>query len=111
MHLLDDVPKSKHGLIYATEADLINFIVFGETHKNWAKANPNAKGNQRDYGTTLDNALIANLEFQNSLLIQQGHNQEQCNGQVKSDNAIERLWYFSSKELGDKYPSLECSRT
>ena len=34
-----------------------------------------------------------------------------CNGQEKSDTTIERLLLFCSKQLGDKYPSFECSRT
>ena len=75
MNLLDGLPKAKHGLIYANEADVINTIVFGKTHKDWQTLNPSLKGNQRDYGTALDNAIIANLEFQNSLLIHQKYSQ------------------------------------
>lgn len=75
MHLLDNVPKAKHGLIYANEADVINIVVFGMTNKDWQTSNPNLRGNQRDNGTALDNAIVANIEFQNSLLIQQGYTQ------------------------------------
>lgn len=77
MHLLDDLPKSKHGLVYANEADVINIVVFGKTHKEWQAQNQSPKGNQRDHGTALDNAIVANLEFQNSLLIQQGYTQNE----------------------------------
>ena len=77
MHLLDNIPKSKHGFIYANEADVINITVFGKTHKEWQSQNPSLKGNQRDNGTALDNAIIANLEFQNALLIQQGFSQNE----------------------------------
>lgn len=73
MNLLDGVSKTKHGFIYANEADVINIVVFGKTHKEWQIENPNLKGNQRDNGSALDNAIVANLEFQNSLLIQQGY--------------------------------------
>lgn len=68
-NLLDGISPNKHGFIYASEADLINKIVFGKTHKEWQKDNPNLQGNQRDYGTVLDNAIIGNLEMQNALLI------------------------------------------
>ena len=69
MHLLQGINPNKHGYIYADEADLINKIVFGKTHREWREANPNLQGNQRDYGTVLDNAIIGNLEMQNALLI------------------------------------------
>ena len=71
-HLLGGLPKDKHGRIYASEADLINKIIFGSTNQEWKSKNPNASGNQRDNGSPLDNALVANLEAQNSLLIKQG---------------------------------------
>jgi len=74
-HLLDDLPKAKHGWIYASEADLINKVVFGKTNQEWKASNPHSKGNQRDNGTPLDNALVSNLELQNSLLIKQGMDQ------------------------------------
>ena len=69
MNLLQGINPNKHGYIYADEADLINKIVFGKTHREWREANPNLQGNQRDYGTVLDNAIIGNLEMQNALLI------------------------------------------
>ena len=69
MNLLQGINPNKHGFIYADEADLINKIVFGKTHREWREANPNLQGNQRDYGTVLDNAIIGNLEMQNALLI------------------------------------------
>ena len=68
MNLLQGINPNKHGYIY-DEADLINKIVFGKTHREWREANPNLQGNQRDYGTVLDNAIIGNLEMQNALLI------------------------------------------
>ena len=69
MNLLQGINPNKHGYIYADEADLINKIVFGKTHREWREANPKLQGNQRDYGTVLDNAIIGNLEMQNALLI------------------------------------------
>ena len=77
MNLLTNVPASQHGFIYASEADLFNVVMFGKTHKEWQQQNPNLKGNQRDHATVLDNAIIANLELQNSLLINQGYPQSE----------------------------------
>ncbi|HCR3555653.1 TPA: KilA-N domain-containing protein [Morganella morganii] len=76
-HLLEDKPKSQHGFVYASEADLINTVVFGKTKQDWKKQNPDLKGNQRDHGSALDNAIIANLEFQNSMMIEQGATQSE----------------------------------
>ena len=77
MNLLTNVPQSQHGFVYASEADLFNVVVFGKTHKEWQQQNPNLKGNQRDHATVLDNAIMSNLEFQNSLLINQGYSQNE----------------------------------
>lgn len=72
-HLIQTVPQNKQGIVYASEADMLNTIVFGKTAKNWKQDNPNLKdGNQRDYATALDNLLMANLESYNSILITQG---------------------------------------
>lgn len=76
-HLLLNVPSNQQHFIYASEADLINMVIFKQTHKEWKNANPNLQGNQRDHASAIDNALVANLELQNSLLIQQGYDQQQ----------------------------------
>ena len=77
MNLLTNVPQSQHGFVYASDADLFNVVVFGKTHKEWQQQTPNLKGNQRDHATVLDNAIMSNLEFQNSLLINQGYSQNE----------------------------------
>lgn len=72
-HLTQNVPQRKQGFVYASEADMLNTIVFGKTAKSWKQENPNLKdGNQRDYAPALDNLLMANLESYNSILIKQG---------------------------------------
>ena len=87
MNLLEGLPKARHGFVYANEADVINTIVFGKTHKEWQTVNSGLKGNQRDYGTALDNAIIANLEFQNSLLI---HQKYSLNDRIKMLKDLEQ---------------------
>ena len=39
------------GLYFANEADLLNMALFGITASQWRLANPDAKGNMRDYAT------------------------------------------------------------
>ena len=71
-HLLSTLPVRDQKWAYASEADMLNAIVFGQTAKEWKTSNLNSNGNQRDHGSALDNALIANLEAYNAILIEQG---------------------------------------
>lgn len=71
MNLLNNIPESKHGFVYANEADLFNVVVFGMTNKEWKRLNPTLKGNQRDNASALDNHLIASIELHNAYLIDQ----------------------------------------
>jgi hypothetical protein len=65
------------GSIYASEADLLNMAVFGMTAKEWKNANPNAKGNLRDFATVEQLLVLSNLENLNAEFIKQGINQEE----------------------------------
>ena len=57
--------------IYASEADLLNVALFGMTAKQWRESNPNKDGNIRDYASTIELAILSNLEFHNSKLIEE----------------------------------------
>lgn len=57
--------------IYASEADILNVALFGMTAKQWHTANPNKEGNIRDYASTIELAILSNLEFYNSKLIEE----------------------------------------
>jgi hypothetical protein len=62
-------PEQK-SFVYASEADLLNVALFGMTAKQWREANPNKKGNIRDYASTIELAILSNLEFQSAKLIE-----------------------------------------
>ena len=64
-------------MYYASEADLLNTIVFGMTSEQWKIHNPDKKGNQRDYAQKWELQILANLESHNSDLIQQGKPQDE----------------------------------
>ena len=49
---------------------------FGMTAKEWRDANPNLKGNIRDYADISQLLVLANLESYNAILIEQGMEQE-----------------------------------
>lgn len=60
---------------YTNEADMLNRIVFGKSAAEWKKDNISlAKGgkNQRDYASTTELVVLANLETLNSHLISKG---------------------------------------
>ncbi len=38
-----------HTAVYASEADLLNVALFGQTAKQWRNAHPGAEGNIRDH--------------------------------------------------------------
>lgn len=49
-------------LIYAEEADVLNVAMFGMTAKEWREANPDKKGNIRDYATINELICLSNME-------------------------------------------------
>lgn len=62
----------QQGVIFASEADMINLVVFGMTAREWRIANPEKKGNIRDNASAVDLTIIANLETHNARLIKYG---------------------------------------
>ncbi len=60
------------GIIYASEADLLNVALFGITASQWRQANPEHSGNMRDAATLEQLVVLSNLESINAVLIHQG---------------------------------------
>jgi hypothetical protein len=57
--------------VYASEADLLNVALFGQTAKQWRDAHPDAEGNIRDHAPLEQLVVLTNLESLNSVLIRQ----------------------------------------
>lgn len=69
-HLLPPrLNKKKQGVVYASEADLLNMALFGMTAKEWKVINHSKKGNIRDYSTGLQLVVLSNLENLNAEFI------------------------------------------
>ena len=66
-----NLTKEQKNEIYASEADILNVALFGMTAKQWRSTNPNKDGNIRDYASTIELAILSNLEFHNSKLIEE----------------------------------------
>lgn len=64
--------KAQTGIIYASEADLLNVALFGLTAAEWRLANPQVDGNMRDFATLEQLVVLSNLESINAVLIHQG---------------------------------------
>ena len=64
--------KAQTGIIYASEADLLNVALFGFTAAQWRQANPEVTGNMRDVATLEQLVVLSNLESINAVLIHQG---------------------------------------
>ena len=62
---------------YASEADLLNVALFGQTAKQWKNNNPSKKGNVRDDANINQLLVLANMESYNAILIEQGKSQSQ----------------------------------
>jgi hypothetical protein len=72
-HLIPlDLETMKKSFIYAGEADLLNFALFGKTAKSWREENSDMSGNIRDYATIEQLIVLSNLESLNSVFIRQG---------------------------------------
>ncbi len=64
--------KTQTGVIYASEADLLNVALFGLTAAQWRQANADVPGNMRDVATLEQLVVLSNLESINAVLIHQG---------------------------------------
>jgi len=72
-HLIpDEVTREQANIIYAEEADVLNVAMFGMTAKQWREANPELKGNIRDYATINELICLSNMENINAVLINDG---------------------------------------
>ena len=68
----EDISRTAQSYIYATEADVLNVALFGQTAKMWRDNHPDADGNIRDYATLSQLIVLVNLESMNSELIKLG---------------------------------------
>lgn len=67
-----EVTAKQASIIYANEADVLNVAMFGMTAKQWREANPDLKGNIRDYAAINELICLSNMENLNAVFIEQG---------------------------------------
>ena len=72
-----EVTPMQASIIYANEADVLNVAMFGMTAKQWREANPELKGNIRDYATINELIYLSNMENLNAVFIEQSMTQRE----------------------------------
>ena len=70
-----ELTAKQKSFVYAEEADVLNVALFGITAKEWRDANPDLKGNIRDYATINQLICLSNMENLNAVFIQKGMEQ------------------------------------
>lgn len=56
---------------------MLNVAMFGVTAKQWREANPDVKGNIRDYASINELICLSNMENLNAVFIEQGISQSE----------------------------------
>ncbi len=96
-----EVTKAQANIIYANEADVLNVAMFGMTAKQWREANPELKGNIRDYATINELICLSNMENLNAVFIEQGMSQGER--LIKLNQiAIHQMSVLESGDNGDR---------
>jgi hypothetical protein len=99
-------------LIYASEADVLNKVVFGITAAEWRKSNPKApkNSNQRDYCSTKQLLILTHLESINANMINRKINRPErikilMEEAARQNNAIreDRIGFGDNKQSGTDF--------
>jgi hypothetical protein len=64
-----EVTPTQAAIAYASEADVLNVALFGQTARQWRETNPQMDGNMRDHATIEQLLVLANIEAMNAEFI------------------------------------------
>ena len=90
---------------YASEADILNVVLFGKTAKQWRDENQNETGNIRDQATIYQLLVLSNMESYNAILIQQRKSQAE-RMKLLHELAVQQMTTMSMLDL-KKLPGIE----
>jgi len=88
--IIPQLTPAQIGYTYASEADMLNVVLFGKTAGQWRSENPTLDGNMRDYATIHQLLVLANMETHNASFITEGLSQE---------DRMKRLGGIAEREL------------
>lgn len=103
-----NISKYKERLIYASEADMLNIIIFGCTAKDWEQQNPELvkKGlNLRDTATINQLVVLSNIEARNSELLKMGEERDK-RMMILHKIAKEQLAVLNTNNVEQKFRKL-----
>jgi hypothetical protein len=72
-----ELSATQTSIVYATEGDVLNVAMFGITAKQWRDANPDLKGNIRDYANINELICLSNMENLNAVFITENRPQKE----------------------------------
>lgn len=72
-----ELSEKQISIVYANEADVLNIAMFGITAKQWRDANPDLKGNIRDYANINELICLSNMENLNAVFINENMPQKE----------------------------------
>jgi hypothetical protein len=72
-----EISKEQRMRIYASEADVLNTALFGQTAAEWRQANLGKTGNIRDVASLEQLVVLSNLESLNAMLVHQQLSQQE----------------------------------
>lgn len=84
------VTAAQSAVTYATEADVLNVALFGQTAKQWRDANPKLVGNMREYASVEQLLVLANIEGMNAEFIHMG---------IAQDERLKRLNEIAIRQM------------
>lgn len=102
----DELTKNQIGYTYASEADMLNFILFGKTAAQWKNDNPEKIGNIRDYASYEELLVLSNLENINAIMINEQIPQSQRMKTLK-EIASNQLKKFINNDASERFKRLE----
>lgn len=104
-----NLTKYKEKIVYASEADMLNLIIFGCTAKDWEQMNPELakKGyNLRDTTTINQLVVLSNIEARNSELLKQHGLKQKERMRVLHQIAKEQLAVLNTNNVEQKFRKL-----
>lgn len=72
-----ELTPAQKSFVYPDEADMLNVAMFGMTARQWREANPELKGNIRDYASINQLICLSNMENLNAVFINDGLSQRE----------------------------------
>ncbi len=98
---LMDWNTKREAIFQASEADMLNLIIFGMTAKEWRITNVDKKGNLRDHATKMELVVLNNLQAINAMLIEDGMPKEERMNKLLNVATTEMETLLGSKPIDD----------